>query len=132
MDFGLSEEQQQLEESRPSRPNKYGSVMPMELCAGQEVKQMAWWNSLPAIRQMCGLRETVPFGNPWGNTVTFKGHRFTRVNVDQRQTDAGENVALYYCGCGQMAVRYGASEKFMAIEDDGSEHELSACELLAN
>jgi hypothetical protein len=81
---------------------------------------------------MCGLRETLPLGNPWEKAAAFKGHRLARVNVTQRQTDMGENVALYYCGCKQMAVKYGDRQDFVAIEDDGLEHELSACELQAN
>lgn len=93
---------------------------------------MAWWRSLPAIRKMCGLRETLPFGNPWAKAIAFNGHRFARVNVANRQTDEGESVALYYCGCKQMALRYGHRQEFIALEDDGSEHELSACKLLAN
>jgi len=93
---------------------------------------MVWWSSLSAIRQICGSRETLPWGNPWEKAVAFKGHRFARVNVAKRQTDTGENVALYYCGCKQMAVRYGDRQEFIAIEDGGSEHELSGCELLAN
>ncbi len=90
--------------------------------------------SVSEIRNFCRLRENLPFGNPWGKADTFKGHRFVRVNVAQRQTDIGENVALYYCcACRtQMAVRYGDRREFIAIEDDYSEHELSACELLAN
>jgi hypothetical protein len=93
---------------------------------------MAWWTSLIAIRRLCRLRETLPFGNPWGTTVASKDHRFARVNVAKRLTSEGENIALYYCGCKQMAVRYGVKDEFIAIEDDGTEHELSACELLAN
>jgi hypothetical protein len=93
---------------------------------------MLWWSSLPAIHKFCGLRETLPYGNPWGKAVVFKDHRFARVNLAPRHTHTGENVALYYCGCKQMAVRYGDGQEFIAIEDDGSEHELPACELLAN
>jgi hypothetical protein len=84
--------------------------------------------SLRTICQLCGLREMLPLGNPWAKAVAFKGHRFVRVNVAQRQTDS-------YCGCKQMAVRYGDRQdrqEFIAIEDDYSEHELSACKLLAN
>ena len=90
--------------------------------------------SLADIRNLCRLGENRPFGNPLGNADTSKGHRFVRVNVAQRQTDTGENVALYYCcACRtQMAVRYGDRQEFIAIEDDLSEHELSACELLPN
>lgn len=90
--------------------------------------------SLSEIRNFCRLRENLPFGNTLGNADTSKGHRFVRVNVAQRQTDTGENVALYYCcACrAQMAVRYGDCQEFIAIEDDLSEHELSACELLPN
>jgi hypothetical protein len=88
--------------------------------------------TLGEIRQMCARRETVPFGNPWENAVTFKLHRFAPVNVAQRQAGARENVALYYCGCGQLAVRHGDHHDFFAIEDDGSEHELAECEIVAN
>jgi hypothetical protein len=66
---------------------------------------MVWWSSLRAIHQFCGLREKLPLGNPWEKAVAFKGHRFAWVNLAKRQTDTGQNVALYYCGCKQMAVK---------------------------
>ena len=61
------------------------------------------------------------------NAIAFSGHRFIPTRLKTRQN--GGRVPLYYCRCGEIALRNEFTEDFVELKRDGSDRRIEICTL---
>jgi len=70
------------------------------------------------VRFLCGLGEQFSVADLYRNAIPFSGHRFIRTTFRTRKN--GARVTLYYCRCGEIALRDDFTEDFVGLTPDGS------------
>jgi hypothetical protein len=61
------------------------------------------------------------------NAIASSGHRFIPTRLKTRQN--GGRVPLYYCRCGEIALRNEFTEDFVGLIRNGSNRPLGMCAL---
>ena len=79
------------------------------------------------LRFLCALGEQFSVADLYRNAIAFSGHRFVRTTFKARQNSG--RVPLYYCRCGEIALRDEFSEDFVGLTRDGSNLRIGTCTL---
>ena len=79
------------------------------------------------VRFLCGLGEQFSVTDLYRNAIAFGGHRFIRTTFKTRRN--GARAPLYYCRCGEIAVRDEFTEDFVGPPPDGSNRQIGNCAL---
>jgi hypothetical protein len=89
--------------------------------------QSASARHIAIVRFLCGLGEQFSIADLYRDAIAFSGHRFIRTTFKARQN--GGRVPLYYCRCGEIALRDEFSEDFVGLTRDDSNRPIGICAL---
>jgi hypothetical protein len=87
--------------------------------------QSASARQIAIVRFLCGLGEQFSVADLYRNAIAFSGHRFIRTTFKARQNRG--RIPLYYCRCGEIALRDEFSEDFVGLTPDGSNRPIGIC-----
>jgi hypothetical protein len=87
--------------------------------------QSASARRIAIVRFLCGLGEQFSITDLCRNAIAFSGHRFIRTTFKTRQN--GVRAPLYYCRCGEIALRDEFTEDFVGLTRDGSNRRIGIC-----
>ena len=79
------------------------------------------------VRFLCGLGAQFSVSDLYRNAIAFSGHRFLLTVFGTRRN--GARAPLYYCRCGEIAVRDHFSDDFLGLAPDGSNRRIGICAL---
>ncbi len=82
---------------------------------------------IAVIRFLCGLGIQFSATDFRGNAITYSGHRFLQT-IFKIQRNGGRS-SVYYCPCGEMAVRDDSLGDFVIFASDASSGQVQACRL---
>jgi hypothetical protein len=89
--------------------------------------QSASARRIAIVRFLCGLGEQFSITDLCRNAIACSGHRFIRTTFKTRQN--GARAPLYYCRCGEIALRDEFTEDFVGLARDGSNRQIGICAL---
>ena len=89
--------------------------------------QTASARHIAIVRFLCGLGEQFSITDLYRNAIAFSGHRFIRTTFKTRQN--GARAPLYYCRCGEIALRDEFTQDFVGPTRDGSNRRIGICAL---
>jgi hypothetical protein len=79
------------------------------------------------VRFLCDLGAQFSTSDLYRNAIAFSGHRFIPTRFKTRQN--GARAPLYYCRCGEIALRDEFTEDFVGLTRDGSNRRIGICAL---
>jgi hypothetical protein len=89
--------------------------------------QSASARHIAIVRFLCGVGEQFSPTDLYRNAIKFNGHRFIRTTFKTRQN--GTREPLYYCRCGEIALRDEFTEEFVGLTRDDSNRRIGVCAL---
>ena len=87
--------------------------------------QQASAGRIAVIRFLCGVGEQFSVTDLYRNSITLSGHRFLRTAFKIQRN--GAHAPLYYCRCGEIALRDKFTEDFVGLTRDGSNRQIGIC-----
>lgn len=123
---------QSLDPSRPEARNirtllACESPTTPEGKGGCKSMQSASARHIAIMRFLCALGEQFSVADLYRNAIAFSGHRFVRTTFKTRQN--GARAPLYYCRCGEIALRDEFTEDFVGLTRDGWNRRIGICAL---
>jgi hypothetical protein len=82
---------------------------------------------IAVIRFLCGVGEQFSVTDLYRNAITFSGHRFLRTAFKIQRNRA--RAPVYYCRCGEMAVRDDSTGDFAGLTPNASSPQIRVCRL---
>jgi hypothetical protein len=89
--------------------------------------QSAGARHIAIVKFLCGLGQQFSVADLYRSAIAFSGHRFIRTTFKTRQN--GARAPLYYCRCGEIALRDEFTEDFVGLTRDGSNRPIGICAL---
>jgi hypothetical protein len=82
---------------------------------------------IAVMRFLCGVGKQFSATDLDRSAIACSGHRFLRTVFKIRRN--GGRTSIYYCPCGEMAVRDESTGDFMGLTSDASDCEIKPCRL---
>jgi hypothetical protein len=82
---------------------------------------------IAVMRFLCGVGEQFSVTDLYRNAIAFNGHRFHRTAFKIQRN--GGRASVYYCRCGEMAVRDDSTGDFVSLTPDAPSRQVSVCRL---
>jgi hypothetical protein len=79
------------------------------------------------VRLLCGFAEQFSVSDLYRNAASFRNHRFLRTGFNIQQV--AERTSIYYCRCGELAVRDGSTGNFISLAPGGVSQKITVCKL---
>jgi hypothetical protein len=80
---------------------------------------------IAVMRFLCGVGEQFSVTDLYRNAIAFSGHRFLRTAFKIRRN--GGRAPVYYCRCGEMAVRDDSTGDFVGLTPDAPSRQIRVC-----
>jgi hypothetical protein len=79
------------------------------------------------IRFLCGVGEQFGASGLYLHAINCEGHRFLKSAFKIERE--GRNIPIYYCRCGQLAIRGSQDDDFAVLELNAAARRVGPCNL---